>query len=94
MPRSLRIEYPGAIYHVMNRGDHREPVFKDDYDRQRFMATLGEACTKMDWQVHACCLMLDHFHLVLETHGANLVAGMGGEALEVENEEQNELQLE
>ena len=76
MPRPLRIEYPGAIYHVMNRGDRREPIFKDDLDRQRFLATLGQACDKTGWQVHAYCLMPNHFHLVLETPQANLVAGM------------------
>jgi REP element-mobilizing transposase RayT len=53
MPRQLRIEYPGAIYHVMNRGDRREPIFRDDADRHRFLETLGEACAKTDWQVHA-----------------------------------------
>ena len=52
MPRPLRIECPGAIYHVMNRGDRREPVFQDDFDRKRFVATLAEACLKTDWQVH------------------------------------------
>ena len=41
MPRALRIEYPGAIYHVMNRGDRREEIFKDDPDRERFTETLG-----------------------------------------------------
>jgi REP element-mobilizing transposase RayT len=76
MPRPLRLEYPGAIYHVMNRGDRREPIFKDDRDRQRFLATLGEACVKTQWQVHAYCLMHNHFHLVIETPQANLVAGM------------------
>ena len=76
MPRQLRIEYPGAIYHVMNRGDRREPIFEDDTDRQRFVAALGEVCAKMDWQVHAYCLMTNHFHLVVETPAANLVAGM------------------
>ncbi len=76
MPRAVRIEYPGAIYHVMNRGDRREPIFKDDVDRRCFLKTLGEACVKADWQVHAYCLMLNHFHLVLETPNANLVAGM------------------
>ena len=76
MPRQLRIEYAGAIYHVMNRGDRREPIFHDDLDRKRFVAALGEACTKTDWQVHAYCLMLNHFHLVLETPNVNLVAGM------------------
>jgi hypothetical protein len=49
MPRTLRIEYPGAIYHVMNRGDRREPIFRDDLDRRRFLGTLAEVCTKTDW---------------------------------------------
>jgi REP element-mobilizing transposase RayT len=76
MPRQLRIEYEGAIYHVMNRGDRREPIFHDDTDRKRFITTLGEACAKTDWQIHAYCLMNNHFHLVVETPAANLVAGM------------------
>ena len=76
MPRQLRIEYPGAIYHVMNRGDRREDIFRDDGDRERFLTALGEACAKTEWQVHAYCLMRNHFHLVLETPQANLVAGM------------------
>jgi len=76
MPRPLRIEFEGAIYHVMNRGDRREPIFRDDADRKRFLATLGEACAKTDWQVHALCLMGNHFHLVIETPKGNLVAGM------------------
>ena len=76
MARKLRVEYPGAIYHVMNRGDRREAIFKDDQDRQCFLATLGEACAKTGWQVHALCLMLNHFHLVVETPRGNLVAGM------------------
>jgi putative transposase len=53
MARPLRIEYPGAIYHVVNRGDRREDIFKDDLDRQRFLATLEEACQKTEWHVHA-----------------------------------------
>jgi REP element-mobilizing transposase RayT len=76
MARQLRVEDPGAIYHVMNRGDRREPVFKDDLDRQRFLLTLGQACAKTAWQVHAFRLMENHFQLVLETPLANLVAGM------------------
>ena len=76
MARKLRVEYPGAIYHVMNRGDRREPIFKGDQDRERFVATLGEACAKTSWRVHAFCLMPNHFHLVVETPLANLVAGM------------------
>jgi REP element-mobilizing transposase RayT len=76
MARKLRVQYPGAIYHVMNRGDRREPIFKDDQDRRRFLETLGEACDKTSWQVHVYCLMGNHFHLVVETPKANLVAGM------------------
>lgn len=76
MARKLRVEYPGAIYHVMNRGDRREPIFKDDADRQRFVETLAEACAKTGWQVHAYVLMPNHFHLVVETPQPNLVAGM------------------
>ena len=76
MARKLRIEYPGAIYHLMNRGDRREPIFRDDRDRVRFLDTLAEACAKTDWQVHAFCLMNNHFHLVVETPQGNLVAGM------------------
>src|SRR5512139_3136346 len=75
MARKLRVEYPGAVYHVMNRGDRREPIFRDDEDRERFLATLGEACAKTGWQVHALCLMPNHFHLVIETPQPNLVAG-------------------
>jgi REP element-mobilizing transposase RayT len=76
MPRKLRLEYEGTIYHVMSRGDRREPIFKDDADRKRFLETLAECCGKTDWQVHALCLMSNHFHLVVETPKANLVAGM------------------
>ncbi len=76
MARKLRIEYPGAIYHLMSRGDRREAIFRDDDDRAQFLATLGEACAKTGWQVHAFCLMPNHFHLVVETPQANLVAGM------------------
>src|ERR1700727_1580603 len=76
MARKLRVEYPGAVYHVMNRGGRREAIFKDDQDRQRFLATLGEACGKTGWEVHALCLMGNHFHLVVETPQGNLVAGM------------------
>jgi len=76
MARKLRVEYPGAIYHLINRGDRREPIFRDDQDRERFISTLGEACAKTSWQVHAFCLMPNHFHLVVETPQANLVAGM------------------
>ena len=86
MPRKLRMEYGGTIYHppsrrlrrdsVMNRGDRREAIFEDDPDREIFMATLAETCRKTAWQVHAGCLMPTHFHLVVETPQPNLVVGM------------------
>ena len=64
MPRTLRIQYPGVIYHVMSRGDRRERIYYDDVDRQDFLKALAEACEKTDWQIHAWCLMSNHFHLV------------------------------
>ena len=69
MPRQMRIDFPGAIHHVMSRGDRRENIYLDDVDRQDFLKTLAEACQKTDWQVHAYCLMRNHFHLVLEQPG-------------------------
>lgn len=76
MARQLRVEYEGAIYHVMSRGDRKEPIFEDDQDRRRFLRTLGETCVRADWEVHAYCLMGNHFHLVLETPKPTLVSGM------------------
>jgi REP element-mobilizing transposase RayT len=75
MPRKIRIEYPGAIYHVINRGNRREKIFRDDLDYQRFLVAIGEVCAKTEWQVHAYCLMRNHFHLVIETSWANSVMG-------------------
>ncbi|MGC1480198.1 MAG: transposase [Chthoniobacterales bacterium] len=76
MPRAQRIEYEGAIYHVINRGDRREDIFFDDGDRRMFLKTLDETCAKTRWEVHAYCLMDNHFHLVIETPIPSLVAGM------------------
>jgi REP element-mobilizing transposase RayT len=76
MARSIRIEYPGAFYHVMARGNRRASLFEDDADRGFFLKTLGEACARTGWRVHAWVLMRNHYHLVIETPEANLVAGM------------------
>jgi REP element-mobilizing transposase RayT len=70
------VEYPGAIYHVMSRGNRQDDIFMDNVDRQDFLKTLAEACQKTGWQVHAYCLMRNHYHMVIETPNANLVAGM------------------
>ena len=51
--RKRRVQYPGAIHHVINRSDRREPIFREDADRLRFLVTLGEAYGKAGWQVHA-----------------------------------------
>ena len=71
MARQLRVDYPGAVFHVMSRGDRRESIFKDDRDREIFMRTVTEACDKTGWFLHAIVLMPNHFHFVLETPQAN-----------------------
>ena len=76
MPRQLRIEYPGACYHVMARGDRREAIFGDDVDREGFVSALGEVCARTGWRLHAWVLMSNHYHALLETPQPNLVAGM------------------
>ena len=76
MARPIRIQYPGAVYHVMARGNQGKRVFDDDRDRGRFLETLEEACAKTGWRVHAYVLMANHYHLLLETPEANLVDGM------------------
>ena len=76
MPRKPRVEYPGAIYHVMSRANGKGNIFETDVDRQDFVKTLAEACAKTGFEVHAYCLMRNHFHLVVETPNGNLVAGM------------------
>ena len=60
----------------MSRGDRREAIFLDERDREEFLRTLGQACAKTGWEVHAYCLMSNHFHFVMETPQANLVVGM------------------
>jgi len=76
MPRSIRIQFPGAHYHVMARGNRREAIFMDDDDRRFFLHTLSEACEMTGWRVHAWVLMGNHYHLLIETPEPNLVSGM------------------
>jgi putative transposase len=76
MARKTRIEFPGAIYHVLDRGDRREAIYGDDEDRRAFLTTLGEACQRTGWRVHAYVLMSNHYHFMLETPEPNLIAGM------------------
>jgi REP element-mobilizing transposase RayT len=76
MARGIRVEYAGAFYHVMARGNRRERIFLDDGDRRFFCETLGETCERTGWRVHGWTLMSNHYHLMVETPEANLVAGM------------------
>ena len=76
MPRKPRVEYAGAVYHVMCRGNRQQPVFRDARDNEIFLDTLGEACVRCGWRVHAFCLMGNHYHLLVETPEPNLVTGM------------------
>ena len=66
MPRSIRIEFPGAFYHVMARGNRREAIYGDDDDRRYFLKTLGEACAMTGWSIHAWVLMGNHYYLVID----------------------------
>ena len=75
MTRPLRIEFPGAIYHVTSRGNARRKIYLDDEDREAFLATMAWVVERFGWICHAYCLMGNHFHLVVETPDANLVAG-------------------
>ena len=72
MARPLRIEFPGAIYHVTSRGDRREPIFEDDEDRRAFLVAVGQTMERFDALVLAYCLMDNHYHLVIHTQRANL----------------------
>jgi len=76
MPRKLRLEYPGAVYHVINRGNYRADIFATSGARIAFTSCLWEACKKSGWRLHAYVLMRNHYHLALETPKGNLVAGM------------------
>ena len=72
MSRPLRIEFPGAVYHVTSRGDRREPIYRDDADRAAQLAVIAHAMDRFDAQLLAYCLMGNHYHLVLHTRQGNL----------------------
>jgi len=76
MSRPLRIEYAGALYHVTSRGDGQKDIYLDDKDRRDFLAVLTGACERFNWNVHAYCLMDNHYHLLIETPDGNLSQGM------------------
>ncbi len=76
MARKLRVETAGGLYHVINRGNYREPVFGTVGAAQAFETSLREGVARFCWRVHGYVLMTNHYHLALETPQPNLVAGM------------------
>jgi len=76
MARPLRIEYPGAVYHVTSRGNARNRIFSDDQDRETFLSILGTVVKRYNWLCHAHCLMPNHYHCMIETPDGNLSLGM------------------
>jgi putative transposase len=76
MARPLRIEYPGAVYHVTSRGNARNNIYENDQDRETFIDLLSEVVKKCNWHCHAYCLMDNHYHLLIETQDSNLSYGM------------------
>ena len=76
MSRPLRMEYPGAVYHVTSRGNARQPIFRDDSDRGRFLEILASTIKRCHWLCHAYCLMDNHYHLIIETPEGKISRGM------------------
>jgi REP element-mobilizing transposase RayT len=76
MARPLRIEYSGALYHVMSRGNERKPIVRNDVDREKRLDWLRRTVETYGWRLHAFVLMDNHDHLFVETPEPNLSAGM------------------
>lgn len=76
MTRPLRLEFPGALYHVTTRGNRQSSIFLDDNDRYAWTEILGKVCARCNFHVHAYCQMGNHYHLMIETAEGNLSQGM------------------
>jgi len=76
MARPLRIEYPGAVYHVTTRGNAQQKIYNNDADRHLFLDVFASTAKRYNWVCHAYCLMDNHYHLLLETPDPNLSLGM------------------
>ena len=72
MPHPLRLEFPGAVYHIYSRGNERKDVFRSSDDYELFLSILADAALTFDALIHAYCLMPNHFHLLIETKDSNL----------------------
>ena len=76
MARPLRIEYPGALYHVTSRGNAQQDIFLTDRDRELFLSILDDTVKEQHWICHVYALMSNHYHLLIETPEGNLSPGM------------------
>lgn len=76
MARPWRIEFEGALYHILSRGNQRQDIFLNDADRRLFLDTIGQMASRYDIDVYAYVLMGNHYHLLLKTHNANLSKAM------------------
>jgi REP element-mobilizing transposase RayT len=76
MARPLRLEFPGAVYHITSRGNEKNPIFLSNKDRTLFLNTLEKTIDKYKWVCHAYCLMDNHYHLLIDTPLPNLSSGM------------------
>jgi REP-associated tyrosine transposase len=74
--RPLRLEFPGALYHVTSRGQERAPIFRDAADRRHFLDLLASVIADQAWVLHSYCLMGNHYHLLVETARPTLSRGM------------------
>ena len=72
MARRHRLQFPGAVYHVMSRGNRKSMIVQDDDDRRTFITTFGDAACECQVRVYACCLMGTHYHALLDTPRGNL----------------------
>ena len=72
LPRKIRLWFPGAIYHIMSRGNHKHDIFLDEEDRHRYMASLLEARKEYDFNLFAYCLMTNHVHLQIQTNQTDI----------------------
>lgn len=76
MSRQMRIEYPGAVYHVTSRGNEKNDIFYEDADKNCFLENLADVTKRYNWICHSYCLMTNHYHLLIETPDGNLSYGM------------------
>ena len=76
MARPLRLDYPGALWHVTARGNERKPIYRDPEDYETFLDVLGRTVTRYRWRLNAFVLMPNHYHLLVETPVATLSRGM------------------